>query len=240
DWALHMVAAALKFSSDTSPVISYKTPDEGRLDILKTLNWFEAHDEYEWPDFSRLGYDFSQAMRFRRALVNDLFVALHKVGHIKITGEAGVMGTPDSVRGVRETKRTGADSKRMTERKRRCKRGDDSDTDIASDEEDKYFWEDGDLLASTMGCLLGRCLSILPEELAASLNRVKDPMELADIVHDGLVEVWSEPRSQYRETLATLKRKAEIWARDDESTTERLAPELSVQPGGAKCGPTAL
>jgi hypothetical protein len=72
-----MVTASLQFScSSDAPVSSYTTPDAGRLDVLNVLNWYEAHDEYEWPDFNKLGLDFAQTMRFRRALVNDVFVAL--------------------------------------------------------------------------------------------------------------------------------------------------------------------
>lgn len=97
DWALHMVTASLKFScSSDAPVSSYTTPDAGRLDVLNVLNWYEAHDDYEWPDFNKLGLDFAQTMRFRPALVNDVFVALQKAGVIKLTGEPGVLGLPQS------------------------------------------------------------------------------------------------------------------------------------------------
>lgn len=50
-----------------------------------------------------MGYDFSQAMRFRRALVSDVFVALEKAKHVRVTDEAGMLSTPQSVRsrGVR-------------------------------------------------------------------------------------------------------------------------------------------
>ncbi|RYN20962.1 hypothetical protein AA0121_g11481 [Alternaria tenuissima] len=92
-----MVTASLKFSrSKDAPVSLYTTPDAGRLDVLNVLNWHEAHDDYEWPDFIQLGHDFTQAMRFRRGLVNDIFLALEKAGVIKITGESGVLGTPQS------------------------------------------------------------------------------------------------------------------------------------------------
>lgn len=73
-----MVTAALKYASDQTSPTTYASADEARLEILNTLNWYEAH---EWPDFARLGFDFSQAMRFRRALVNDVFSALKVLDH---------------------------------------------------------------------------------------------------------------------------------------------------------------
>ena len=110
-----MVTASLKFSCSNDAPVSYTTPDAGRLGVLNVLNWHEAHDDYEWPDFIQLGHDFTQgalfialpgtrvdghdftqAMRFRRGLVNDVFLALEKAGVIKITGEPGVLGTPQS------------------------------------------------------------------------------------------------------------------------------------------------
>ena len=91
-----MVTASLKFSCSNDAPVSYTTPDAGRLGVLNVLNWHEAHDDYEWPDFIQLGHDFPQAMRFRRGLVNDVFLALEKAGVIKITGEPGVLGTPQS------------------------------------------------------------------------------------------------------------------------------------------------
>jgi hypothetical protein len=92
-----MVTAALKFSAaNESKTSTYATPDAGRFDVLNTLNHLEAHDEYQWPDYNGIGFDFSQAMRFRRALVNDVFVALQKAGQIEIAGEPGVLGTQQS------------------------------------------------------------------------------------------------------------------------------------------------
>jgi len=100
-----MVTAALKFASDQPASVTYASADEARLEILNTLNWYEAHTEYEWPDFTHLGFDFSQAMRFRRALVNDVFIALKKAGNVRVN-EGGGVGTPDSANGGgRATKR---------------------------------------------------------------------------------------------------------------------------------------
>ena len=98
DWAYIMVTAALKYASDEKLAATYTSHDEAKHSILKTLNWYEAHDEYEWPDFSRLGFDFSQAMRLRRGLVQDVSNALEQAGNIKIT----IHGTPDSLAGGRQ------------------------------------------------------------------------------------------------------------------------------------------
>jgi hypothetical protein len=72
-----MVIAAFKISSAyESRATIFITPDVGRFNVLNTLNHLEAHDEYQWPDYTGLGFDFTQTMRLRRALVNDVFVAL--------------------------------------------------------------------------------------------------------------------------------------------------------------------
>ena len=92
-----MVAAALKFSSSHDTEVSiYSSGDAGCLEVLNVLNWQEAHGEYEWPEFA--GFDFAQAMRFRRALVNDVFVALEKAGNVKVVREqaAAVLATPQN------------------------------------------------------------------------------------------------------------------------------------------------
>lgn len=55
-------------------------------------------------------YDFSQAMRFRRALINDVFLALQKAGHIKeVFAAPGAPGTPSSAQQC--GKRIGTSSK---------------------------------------------------------------------------------------------------------------------------------
>lgn len=94
-----MVTAALKFASDDKTRTSYAPADEARLEILKTLNWYEAHSEYEWPNFTLMGFDFNQSMRFCRALVEDVFILLQKSGKVKIGARVDGLGTPDSERG---------------------------------------------------------------------------------------------------------------------------------------------
>lgn len=105
-----MVAAALKFALDDKSATIYTVADEARIDILNILNWYEAHEEYNWPNFTHSGFDFAQAMRLRRALVSDVFVALQKAGNVQITGQPGVLGTPEHEGRVRGTKRNGATS----------------------------------------------------------------------------------------------------------------------------------
>jgi hypothetical protein len=94
--------AAIKIAKeeDRAPV-RYGSQDKGKLDTMRTLNFFEAHDEYVWPDFSALGFDFAQTMRLRRALVNDVFAALMKSGIIVVGEVTPGIGTPDSVIGAR-------------------------------------------------------------------------------------------------------------------------------------------
>ena len=49
------------------------------------------------PDFSSFNHDFSQVMRLRRALVQDIFNALGKAGNLRIS----IPGMPDSHAGRR-------------------------------------------------------------------------------------------------------------------------------------------
>lgn len=89
----------------------HASPDEAKHAILNILNWLEAHDEYDWPDLSRMNFDFSQVMRLRRALVQDVFNALRQAGNLKIV----VPGTPDSVADASRTRRRGVDGECCTE-----------------------------------------------------------------------------------------------------------------------------
>jgi hypothetical protein len=87
-----MVTASLRFVSSTdSPHHTFACADDARLEILNTLNWYEAHGEYTWPRFAEC--DFSQSMRLRRALVSDVFAALHKAGNVRVRA---ALGTPES------------------------------------------------------------------------------------------------------------------------------------------------
>lgn len=113
DWAIYMVTAAVQFSSSNSDDsinprrLTYITSSAACLAILNTLNWHEAHDEYIWPDFSALGFDFPQAMRLRRALVGDVLGALRSAGRIDVGDEVIVLGTPDSSMTRAEKRSTG-------------------------------------------------------------------------------------------------------------------------------------
>lgn len=96
EWAYYMVSASLTFAnaSDSTAPGTYSTSDSARLDVLNILNWYEAHSEYTWPEFTSMGFDFGQAMRLRRQLVSDVCVALEKVGKIRVA--VGGLRTPDS------------------------------------------------------------------------------------------------------------------------------------------------
>lgn len=107
----------------------------------------------------------------------------------------------------------------MAERKRRCMRDDESDTDAASDVEEQSIWRDQEFLAETMSVLMHRTAIEIED-----LERKKDTEVLASLVHDGLIEVWSGPKSPYGEASATVKSKADTWAKQKGSTAERSSP----------------
>lgn len=106
-----MVTAALKFAEKNKEIVSYPTADEARIDILNSLSFCEAHDQYQWPDFSKLHFDFDQTMRLRRSLVNNVFIALQRSGNINIVVSAESVGTPESrAEGVAEDCAPGKDT----------------------------------------------------------------------------------------------------------------------------------
>lgn len=82
-----MIGATLKVVANETLPLKYTSNDAGKLEILKTLNFYEAHDKYTWPDFSSLGYDFAQTMRLRRALIHDVYVALHMNGSLHVEAQ---------------------------------------------------------------------------------------------------------------------------------------------------------
>jgi hypothetical protein len=228
-----MVTAALKFASDDKTRTMYATADEARLEILNTLNWYEAHSEYEWPNFTLMGFDFNQSMRFRRALVGDVFTSLQKSGNVNIGARAEGLGTPDSER-ERAGKRgangaliivliseryrlmNATDNRRMAERKRHCKREDDSDTDVASEDSDKPWWHDQALLTEAMHDLIGRA----DADIDSYLRGEKSPNALADIVHDGLVSVWNGPVASHGLVPEALEKRRLAWFQGREPSVE--------------------
>lgn len=215
-----MVTAALKCASDEKVYAMHASPDDAKHCILKTLNWFEAHDEYEWPDFSRWKFDFSQAMRLRRALVQDVFNALQKAGSIKI----GVPGTPDSVTGTRRSRQPNSDGRytetttstptdihpggrHITARKRLCKREAEPDADALSEHSETHHSDDAFLL-EVIGDLLRRSHISIAEHLDK-----RNAHSLADMLHDSLVEIWDAPQQEDSDNAELLRQKAETWAR---------------------------
>jgi hypothetical protein len=85
-----MVSATVTVTRDWSDWTKfpkeYASGDTCKLDILNALNYAEAHGTYTWPDFPGLGHNFSESMRFRRALVHDVFAALKTGGSIRVLG----------------------------------------------------------------------------------------------------------------------------------------------------------
>ncbi|KZM24075.1 hypothetical protein ST47_g4771 [Ascochyta rabiei] len=198
EWAFHMVTAALKYASDEKIGVTRASPDEAKHSILKSLNWFEAHGEYEWPNFSRLNLDFAQAMRLRRALVQDVCNVLQQAGNIKI----GAPGTPDSVGGADALQ----DSRHVTSRKRICKREADAEGDAMSEHSEGQH-EDEAFLMEVMTDLVARTNLAME----AHLQQKRDAHELADQLHDSLVEVWDGPQRNVSDQHDTLRRKADAW-----------------------------
>ncbi|EOA87539.1 uncharacterized protein SETTUDRAFT_47278 [Exserohilum turcica Et28A] len=136
DWPLYMITAAVKFSSARAheSTTTYATPDAARMDILNLLNWYEAHADYAWPDFSSLGFDFSLAMRWRRALVNDVYIALKKSGTVRIAAECELPSTPLIRVACGKRSSSDAGGRTMAEQKRHCRRTGSENTSFASSE----------------------------------------------------------------------------------------------------------
>ncbi|KAF1917765.1 hypothetical protein BDU57DRAFT_494022 [Ampelomyces quisqualis] len=153
-----------------------------------------------------MGFKFNQALRFRRALVGDVFTALQKSANVKIGGGGGALGTPDSARD-RAGKRGTNGSRCMAERKRRCKREDESDTDIATENSDRLLWDDQAFLAEVMHELIGRA----DTDVEGYLRGDKSVGALADIVHDGLVSVWDGPAADHGRVPEGLEKKRIAW-----------------------------
>ncbi|KAI2487062.1 hypothetical protein Ptr902_01195 [Pyrenophora tritici-repentis] len=133
---------------------------------------YEAHDEYEWPTVT--GYDFAQAMRIRRALVNDVFVALEKTGRVKLVGEQA-QSVPNTLQSSgKKVDDTAGGSNAGRKRKRK-----NEDRDYESDK----------FLSKTMRELLIMLkgpISVYTKQISTTCG-VKPEVQLADIVHDTLV-----------------------------------------------------
>ncbi|KAK1917306.1 hypothetical protein P3342_000019 [Pyrenophora teres f. teres] len=177
EWALHVVVAALKFlSSRDAAVLTYTSSDGACMDVLNVLNRHEAHGEYEWPAFS--GYGFAQAMRIRRALVNDVFVALEKTGRVAL-GVASTVPSSEKkavcgIKAARKRKRIG---------------GKDTHADLVDYESDEF-------LSDVMRTLLAE----LDEPISTYTDMIdmrdrREPvLQVAKLFYDGLALEWSDWR----------------------------------------------
>jgi hypothetical protein len=110
----------------------------------------------------------------------------------------------------------------MAERKRHCKREDGSDTEAASDNSDKPFWDDQEFLVEAMHELIGRSHA----DVVSYLRGEKSPGALADIVHDGLVSVWDYPVANHGLVPKELEKKRALWAQRKISKNRHSNPEL--------------
>ncbi|KAF1941010.1 hypothetical protein EJ02DRAFT_455554 [Clathrospora elynae] len=122
----------------------------------------------------------------------------------------------------------------MAERKRRCKREDDSDTEIASEDGgETSFFESEKFLASSMRRLIDLSKYPVWRYTNNATEETEDvEEEFADIIYDSLVEEWDGPRALTLDL--ELKRKAELWSKQKEKS-----PELGKKSGGAKHEHTA-
>ena len=207
-----MIDAALKVVSDEAMPLRYQSDNEGKLLILKALNYYEAHDDYAWPDFTVLGFDFANNMRLRRALVHDVYIALERSGRLQLGHQQVVTPSRSSDRGRKRTVPGGEyylilhrhALKRsiqvlimllasMTKAKQCGKKQktehNDGDDDAASNTNDNLFGHDSNFLAETMHLLIDRS----EVDVEIYLIGEKNPRALADVVHDGLVNVWDRP-----------------------------------------------
>ncbi|KAL1643232.1 hypothetical protein SLS61_009331 [Didymella pomorum] len=186
-----MVTAALKGASDEKLPATYASQDEAQFQILRSLNWFEAHNDFN--------YDFSQVMRLRRALVQDIFNALEKADNLHIS----ILGTPDSHAGRRSAPGRAI---RTNNRKRLCKREAEINEDAISEISDGGH--DTFLLEAIID-LVNR--SKLELDGYMHDEGTRDPHDFADIVHDKLVEVWTKPQRETDDPPEVLRQKAEVW-----------------------------
>jgi hypothetical protein len=231
-----MVVAAVKFAREQETTI-FSTPDKAKLEILNLLNWLEAHGEYEWPDFQQDGLDFVQAMRLRRALVGDLFVALKQEGNMKAAPTSGETAASESAQDVQAGKRSRSKrgyssvllsmssdqkpgSKRMVNRKRQCKKENISDAEDESDSDE--------FLAEAMRGLLQRSDAKSHKKDYMRKGGSWSPGVLLDMVHDGLVEKWTSPVGTGLlppRVTDKLKQKQEAWARIPQTPDSSLASQ---------------
>jgi hypothetical protein len=231
-----MVVAAVKFAREQETTI-FSTPDKAKLEILNLLNWLEAHGEYEWPDFQKDGLDFVQAMRLRRALVGDLFVALKQEGNMKVATTPGETVASESGQDVQIGKRSRSKrkyssalssissdqrpgSKRMANRKRQCKQEDNSDAEDQSDSDE--------FLAEAMRSLLERSDARSHKKDYMRKGGSWSPGVLVDMVHDGLVEKWTSPVGydlMPPHVNQKLKQKQEAWSRILETPDSSLTSQ---------------
>jgi hypothetical protein len=238
--------AAIKIAKEEDRAsVRYGSQDKGKLDTMRTLNFFEAHDEYVWPDFSALGFDFTQTMRLRRALVNDVFAALMKSGIIVVGEVTPGMGTPDSVIGARRAAgcgeplyhtayrqflltTTGAGA-----RKRLCQRNQADGADDGS-KTSENSGADSDMQRNNVHCLNNSAvMKLLLDRIELDFEDTHyychdacDALSIANGVHDSLVAVWQAPVSSSmglaRDKRDKLKAKIEAWTGHRVAETQEI------------------
>jgi hypothetical protein len=91
-------------------------------------------------------------------------------------------------------------------KKQKTEHSDDDDA-AAANTNDAPFWHDSNFLAETMDLLIHRSRA----DLKAYLTE-KDSDALADIVHDGLVNVWERPLVKWNTVPHGIASKSVAWA----------------------------
>ncbi|KAF2998284.1 hypothetical protein E8E13_007045 [Curvularia kusanoi] len=224
DWGICLVTAALKCTTDGKLGSTYLTADEAKHGILNALNYLEAHDEYEWPEFTGYVFSFDQVMRLRRVLVGNVCMALGRAGHIKF----GVPGTPDSSDGARRDRALNGSPQNLLLNKREA----EVDEDALSEYSDAFH---EDYLYGVLRDLAQRA----EVDIQSHVKKSCTVLELVNILHDGLVKHWDGPFQDEPELSETLKEMAEVWDQHKKSkppqssqrervSTPRTSPDVPL------------
>ncbi|KAG9200493.1 hypothetical protein G6514_007004 [Epicoccum nigrum] len=160
-------------------------------------------------------------MRLRRVLITDVYTTLERVGHI----ELGALRTPDSSDGGVRRGRARDVHRRTHGRKRLCKRKPETDDEASSE----YSLNEGQAyLAHIMIELANR--SGLDTE--SCIREDRNSVEMANLLHDGLVKVWTGPYQEDGDHFESLREMADVWKQHKRNNPPRSSQrERNATPG---------